>query len=154
MNGPYHDFFLLSCDDHAFSDYFQFLRHPDALRLSDDLIWYLYDTLSWIPTINPARDNEPHLGLCLYGPTVIHTDGAKAAKSVFGGWAEIFSGGPETLTLRGLWTVVEGDPADSGHYQELTVDRDELVSRLRRLFDFASQVLDSNGRYFILHLGV
>ena len=154
MQGPYHDFLLLSLDDYDFADYMALIGNPRAIRIAYDVILYLNDTLRWIPTINPAMKNEAIQGLCLYGPTVIHTDGAPVAKSLFGGWAEVFSQGPETLTLKGGWTYLEGQPPETGHYKSLQVERDPLVSDLRRLESYASKVSKSGGRHFILHLGI
>ncbi len=91
MPGPYHDFLLLSRAEHRFSDYMEFINDPVAIRIEDDLIRYIADTLEWIPTLNPAKNNESHRGLCYYGPTVIHTEGAQVASPIFNGWAELFA---------------------------------------------------------------
>lgn len=161
MPGPYHDFILLSRDDHDISDSRSFIlnhnalkAHPDALEIADDIILYLNDTLRWISTVIPGRKRKTHQGLDLYGQTVIHTEGAPIAKAVFGGWADIFSQGPETLTLRGDWSWIEGELSETGQYETLQIERDRLVSDLRRLEDNASKVSKSKGRYFILHWGI
>ncbi len=154
MPGPFHDFLLLPRTEASYSDYSRFIGDPRAISLEDDLIRYIADTLDWIPTRNPARD-EPHRGLCFYGPTVIEAAGASAAVTIFDSWSAIFARGPERLKLKGGWTMIEDDPTNKGgEYQELNVDRDEVVRKLRQFADYARKVLETNGDYFILHLGV
>ena len=153
MSGPYHDFLLLTRTEHRFSDYMRFINDPRAIRLEDELLHYIADTLEWIPTHNPAK-NEPHRGLCFYGPTVIHTEGASAAATIFGTWAALFASGPENLILTGGWTMIEGDLPNQGEYEKLNLDRDDLVRKLRQIADYAKQIVDTDGDYCILHLGV
>lgn len=161
MRGPYHDFILLSRDDYDISDARSFIldhealkAHPNALKIADDIILYLNDTLRWISTVIPGWKKKVHQGLDLYGQTVIQTEGAPVAKAVFGGWADIFAQGPETLTLQGCWYWVEGSLSETGNYETIRAERDSLVSDLRRLEDYASRVSKSGGRYFILHWGI
>jgi len=153
MPGPYHDFLMLSRTEHRFSDYRQFIHDPRAVRLADDLLHYIADTLEWIPTHNPAK-NESHRGLCFYGPTVIHTEGASAAAEIFGAWSTLFACGPKNCKLTGGWTMIENDPPNEGEYEKLNFDRDDLVRKLRQIADYAKHVVDTDGDCFILHLGV
>ena len=153
MPGPYHDFLLLSRTEHKFSEYSQFINDPRAIRLEDDLLRYVADTLVWIPTLNPAK-NEPHRGLCFYGPTVIHNEGASSAAAIFGAWAVLFACGPNTYKLTGSWTVTEDDPSSESGYEKLDIDREELVRNLRQLENYAKQICETNGDYYILHMGI
>jgi len=153
MPGPYHDFLLLSRNEHRFSDYNRFINDPRAIQIEDDLIQYIADTLKWIPAHNPAK-NESHRGLCFYGPTVIHTEGASATAAIFDSWAALFASGPDNLMLTGSWTMVEGDPPNEGKYETLNFDRDDVVGKLRQIADYAKQIVETHGDCFILHLGV
>ncbi len=153
MSGLNHDFMLISRTEHAFSDYSKFINDARAVRLHDDLIRYIADALLWIPTYNPAK-NEPHFGLCFYGPTVIHTEGALSAARVFSSWADLFAAGPERLILTGGWTWIEGDPMDQGKYEALKVDRDDFVLKLRQIAAYAQKIIESEGEYYILHYGI
>lgn len=153
MAGLYHDFLLLSQAEHRFSDYHRFINDPHAIQLHDDLLRYIVDSLTWIPTHNPAK-NECHRGLCFYGPTVIHTEGASVAAEIFGTWATLFACGPTTLTLTGGWTIIEDDSLSEGEYRKLKCDRDDLVRKLRQIADYAKQVVEKNGDYYILHFGI
>ncbi len=135
------------------TSYMRFSNDPRSIRLEDDLVRYIADTLVWIQTHNPAK-NESHRGLCFWGPTVIHTEGAADAADIFTQWANLFACGPKNLILTGGWTSIEGEPANEGTYEALSLDRDDVVSKLRQIADFAKQIIESKGEYFILHSGV
>ena len=153
MPGPYHDFLLLSQTECDFSDYMQFINDPRAIHVEDDLIRYMADTLAWIPTHNPST-NEFHYGLCTHGPTVIHTDGASSAAAIFDAWATLLDCAPATTNLTGGWSTIEGDPPGTGQYEQIDFARDEAVPKLRLIADYAKQIVETNGDYFILHSGV
>ena len=152
MAGLNHDGFLVSRSAYPYSAYAAFLTDPSGIQLHDDLIWYVNDTLQWIPTFNPARD-EPWSGLCHYGPTIISSEGAARAQGIFASWAAVFSNGPATLSLRGHWTRIDGD-ARNGAYDTIEVQRDELVEKLHLRTTYAQDVVQSNGALYILHLGI
>lgn len=153
MAGLNHDFFLLSRTEHPVTDYSRFINDPRAVVLHDDLIDYLYDTLHWIPSFNPAR-GEPTTGLCRCGVTVIQTEGASQAAQVFSSWADLFSVGPKSLRLTGGWTWIEGQPDTEGEYARLVFDGPETIGSLRRLAAYARQVAESDGDLYILHIGI
>ncbi len=107
----------------------------------------------FFPSLNPAK-NEPHRGLCFYGPTVIHTEGDQAASAIFSVWAALFACGPKNLMLTGAWTMIEGHQPSEGLYEKLNIDRDDVVGKLQQIAKFANQVAATDGQYFILHLGI
>ncbi|MGP0062829.1 MAG: hypothetical protein ACLQGP_04400 [Isosphaeraceae bacterium] len=153
MAGPNHNFFLLSQTEHPFTGYMRFINDPRAIQLHDDLVGYMYDSLVWIPSFNPAK-GEPSDGLCRWGPTIIHTDGASRAAKIFSSWADIFSTGPELLHLTGEWSWTEVQPQSSGEYERLEFDRQEIVGALRRLAAHGERVAAGDGDLYILHLGI
>ncbi len=153
MAGLNHDFFLLSKTEHPFNSYMRFINDPRAIQLHDDLVGYMYDTLVWIPSFNPAK-SEPSTGLCRWGPTVIDTVGASQAVQIFSSWADLFSVGPGWLRLSGEWSWIEGQPDSGGEYERLEFDRQETVGTLRRLAEYARRVAAGDGDLYILHLGV
>lgn len=160
-----HDFLLLDRDIDGEWALTRFIDDARSIHLHDDLLRYMGDTLAWIPTFNPAR-REAHLGFCWWGSTVIGVEGAATAERVFRAWAELFSLGPPVLALTGAFSWVEEDHvplpgglerAESlakGAYSKLEFDRDEVVSVLRQLAEYASHVRSTDGRCYILHNGV
>lgn len=153
MAGPNHDFFVLSQIEHPFTSYMHFINDPAAIQLHDNLVGYMYDTLDWIPTINPAK-GEPSTGLCRWGPTIIHTNGASKAFQVFSSWASLFSAGPRQLRLTGEWSSAVGRSEHECKYEPLEFGRKESVGAIRRLAAAAERVAASDGDLYILHLGI
>ena len=149
-----HDFFLLSTREHPFTDYMKWINHRDAIRIHDDVMNYMHDTLNWITCYNPAQKMMRHKGLNFYGPTVIKEDGAVDAEKVFTTWANLFSIGPERIKLRGTYGWTEGEGKGTGGYSEISVYREEVVDRLRTLAKYSKSVATGNGALFLLHLGI
>ncbi|HVF87091.1 MAG TPA: hypothetical protein VM866_05845 [Pyrinomonadaceae bacterium] len=153
MSGLYHDFFLVSRKEHDFSDYMFFINSPNSLKIPDDLIRYMLDTMNWLSTYNPAK-SEDHKGLCLYGPTVIRTEGAGTAAKVFRSYADLFSNDPKKLRLTGPWSAEEGKPRAEGGYQQIEFERDMVVGELRQLAADLDRVAESDDEMYVLHLGI
>jgi len=130
----------------------------------DDPLRYLEDTLSWIPTVIPSLPGNPAgQGLNWYGPTVINRTGGVLFRDACALWAQLFSQGPEQLTLRGpfsyRWpseaeetTVTWDQLADLGEYDRIKVDREWLVQALTTLSGFGQQA--AMGSHFILHVDI
>ncbi|MDI1446051.1 hypothetical protein [Polyangium sp. 6x1] len=152
MAGLNHSFFLVRASEFAPAEFDHFVTLPGEIELHDDLLRYMGDTLAWIPTHNPARD-EPCMGLCMYGPTLIHVEGARVAAAVFSTWARLFALGPSDLDLTGGYAWVGADPS-TGDYERLHIGRDVLCSRLNGLALRAEQVASGEGRLYLLHFGV
>lgn len=154
MAGLYHDFLLLKKEDRRSSNYYMgFIGDPRAIRLSDDLIEYIDDTLDWVPTFNPAKKKSRH-GLCLCGITEIHAEGASVLASILDAWAQVFGYGPRVLSLTGEWATEEDMLLNEGKYETLSFNRDETVAALSKLADCARRVVATDGEHFILHLGI
>ena len=147
-----HDFLLLSRTECAPQDYLKLFRHPDAIHVHDDLLNYIADSLRWVPTLNPARD-EHGFGLNFHGPTTIFADGAGLAAKIFRTWAQLFRLGPEHLSLTASWTEVVGK-LNSGHFVRLHFERDLICSSFEKIAIFCDRVVTSNGAHFIAHLGI
>lgn len=150
---PMHDFLLLPEKSNDYSDYMQHLKDPKLLKLNDDLVLYIWDTLSWIPTINPANRAEwGGYGLNYYGPTVINKVGAPKAARIFRRWAALFGEGPAELQLTGGFECKEGEPSSSGQYAVVTTARDSVVKIFVQIAELAEQA--ATGESFVLHWGV
>jgi hypothetical protein len=101
MGGLLHDFFLVDRQEFDYWNYSHFHNDEQAVRVHDDLIRYMGDSLEWISCHVPMT--LPNLkevkGLHYYGPTIIKQEGAEEACNVFRIWAELFSRAPQTLQL-------------------------------------------------------
>jgi hypothetical protein len=134
----------------SFQQILQLITSPVSLR--DDVVRYMADTLQWIPCYNPATRRK-HPGLNLYGITLLTWEGASSAKAIFENWARLFSLGPERLRLTGMFATTLGTN-DPGKYSILSLNRNRLVRTLCILAAQCEEVANSDGRGFILHLGI
>ena len=148
-----HDFILVDRTTHPSADYALFINHPSLVHIHDDLMRYMVDSLRWIPTLNPAKKDECGLGINFYGPTAIVAEGAVIAERIFRAWAELFQCSPEKLFLTGAWCSIEGKP-NSGHYEKLWFERNQVVSALIQIADYCAQTTSSNGERYLLHFGI
>jgi hypothetical protein len=70
-----HDFWLFRPEEHAYTDYRDlFAQHDAPVSIDDEILRYFFDTIAWIPTFNPAK-NERGNGLNWWGPTIIDQAG-------------------------------------------------------------------------------
>ncbi len=158
-----HDFWLFREGERAYTEYRDLSsRHDAPVKIDDEILRYCVDTLRWIPTFNPAK-NERGNGLNWWGPTIIRQESGDSFHHVFAAWAHMFSCGPEHFQLRGtfswLWPYDESEHLISeaelhtmGSYTLLQVDRDNLVHQFAQLANFGVQT--ATGSFFILHLGI
>src|SRR3954464_7890116 len=118
MAGLLHSFYLVNLDQYDYWSFQNFYHQETTNFLHDDVVHYMEDSLKWIRCYSPAVKTELQelRGLDFYGVTVIKEDGARAAKQIFSAWAELFSQGPEILSLTGPWGWIEGEPPESGRY--------------------------------------
>lgn len=151
MAGLNHDFFLVSWDLYNYGDFSEFYNHP-----KDDLISYMGDTLKWIPCYFPKNRNKLVAceGLNYDALTIIKQDGAIIARRIFTLWADLFLNSPEHLKLTGNFGWIEGEDKSFGNYSIIKAKRDEVVKSLKQIADYAKEVESSNGKLFILHLGI
>jgi hypothetical protein len=157
MDGPFHDFLLVDSKQYDYSQYMELIHHPSSVRIGDDVIFYIGDSLQWISSYKPPWRNkkeEAMSGLNLYGPTVIKSEGAKVAESVFDAWISLFGNAPDNMTLRGPFEGYEGSLLEEGDYSVLKLRRDELLDSLTKISDSCRIVQESNDRMYLLHLGV
>lgn len=158
VDAPAHIFLLIPANEQSYARYPRALQEHAApsVLLSDAVVWYMHDTLCWIPTLNPTNQQElAGYGLNLYGITIINCTGAAVAQQVFRTWADLFATGPETLHLRGPWSEQPGEDPDSveqSGYTTCYLERDTLVAALRTLATFAEQA--RSGEFVLLHAGV
>jgi hypothetical protein len=142
-----HTFGLVHCDrcdakaflGLGYADMRTRIEMPVAIH--DDLLHYIGDTLRWIPTYDPSK-NEDQFGLNFWGITIITSSGAEVSRCVFEGWSSLFAVGPSKLTLTGHYEFAE-DSAKS-----------EVVKKLNGLGHICEQVLQRPEGAFLLHFGI
>jgi hypothetical protein len=150
---PTHDFQLLPEKGGEYSDYLRYINDPRAVKVDDDLVLYMLDTLQWIPTVNPANPAAWRgRGLNYWGPTVINRAGAGKAASLFRLWAALLQEGPEDVELTGGYEWAEGTAVSEGRYAVVTAKRDAVVRSFHAIAGYAEQA--ASGEFYVLHFGV
>ncbi len=144
-----HEFGLLS-EAIPYSSYSQYFARLD-IKIDDDIVLYIWDTLTWVPTLNPATRIAGY-GLNYHGVTIIDKHGAEKLSSICRLWAELFDLGPDQLELTGQFGWTEGGVQASGEYLILKARKGELVQSLRSLAQYADRA--ASGNYYILHAGI
>lgn len=160
-----HDFWLLRESERLYKDHYDLIRRRDApVRLHDDFMFYFYDSLLWIPTLNPSKpEGSVGCGLNGYGSTIINQTGGLLWSQIWSSWAQLFTHGPEQLRLQGEYSwqwpfdesehlVSEDQLGTFGRYEYVEIDRDELVRVLTLLAQFGEQA--ATGEFFIFHVGI
>ena len=127
----------------------------DCVLLDMDIYWYIGDGLNWIPSVIPhnmkAYPNK--IGLDEHGMTVINKVGAPIAYKIFKSWAEIFSCGPDLITLTNTSKeLLEDDFERYQKYKVASVEKCVLVRTFETLAQYADQA--STGKFYIWHLGI
>ncbi|MCC9608872.1 hypothetical protein LOC68_08090 [Blastopirellula sp. JC732] len=150
---PTHKFLLLPENEGDYAAYAQHVSDPRALKVSDDLIRYMLDTLNWIPSINPANQAAWNgYGLNYYGPTVINKTGAPKAARIFLMWGSLFQEGPDKIELTGSYQWLEGAPESSGQYEKITMPRESIAKTILDLAELAEGAI--SGEFYLLHVGI
>ncbi|EFH83320.1 hypothetical protein [Ktedonobacter racemifer] len=163
--GMQHKFWLLREDQYTYTVWQDLASQCDApVSLHEDILRYFFDSLQWIPTLNPAKPGLPTgYGLNWWGPTIINQTGGSVFYRVWSAWSQLLSCGPEKLRLQGAFTwqwpfpesehLLEEDQIHIlGCYETLDINRDELISICTTFAGFGEQA--ATGEFFILHEGI
>ncbi|WP_426453120.1 hypothetical protein ACP26L_13305 [Paenibacillus sp. S-38] len=153
-----HDFILISQNDYnALLHSTEILkyrdRHPaNVAVMSDGMFAYMQDSLSWIETHNPSK-NVREYGFNRYGQSMVERRGAEKFLRLMEAWFLIFSEAPDQVILTGeyTWDGAEA-PIESGYYEPLTFQREEMLDCLGRLISFAKKVQEED--YIIIQCGI
>ncbi len=162
-----HDFVVLNKVEYTYNDYMNEIKKvPCDVSIHDDLIMYFYDYLEWLPTYNPSMKIR-HTGLNLYGVTVIDLDGACQALELMSNIVNIFKLSPQVLKLKGGFSYqladnedslsndnIERIVKDSLKQEKLIYQRDEVIEQFEKLAKCFKRVVDSDGKLYVLHMGI
>lgn len=162
-----HDFVVSNKEIYTYQDYMNVINKvPYDVSIHDDLILYFYDFLQWIPAYNPSMEIR-HMGLNLYGVTIIDIDRAQQAYDLFVHIVDILKLSPETLKLNGGYSYQLADDEDpfseskecrivrnSLKQEKLTYQRDDISDQFKKIAECFKKVIDSNGQLYVLHFGV
>lgn len=149
-----HQFFISEPSKDPDYDYKLFHGRVADVSLHDDLLYYIHDSLKWISSYNPAGKMKPQTGLNLVGPTVLKCSGARKLSKVLNAWSSLFRQSPRELRLTGGFGWIEGQSSDTGTYNRLVFDRDEVVADFESLARLCQEVAESDESVFVMHFGL
>lgn len=149
----FHDFFLTELSENPRFNFSCYHDKTPSVSIHNDLIEYIGDSLSWLSTYNPATSMEKQTGLNLCGPTVLKSADAKHLYYISKCWSELFKLSPNTLNLTGSYSWID-DKIETGRYERLVFDRDEVVASFEFLAATCLKVSESNDTSFIMHFGL
>lgn len=121
-----------------------------TVRIHDDLLHYIGDSLRWIRCYNPST-HKSHLGLNWYGITIITA--AEHAAEISDSWLTLFSHSPKRLKLKGPFVSIVGVPG-SGRWEYLRLDRDAVIQTLNSFSACCRRAASSKGTEAVIHLGI
>ena len=145
-----YDFSVLDVSEFIPRNWIAFPKE-NQLSIDADIVHYMWDALSWIPSEWPHQNMEKRLGLDMTGPSIIWAEGAVLLEKLLYGYAAIFETAPETFTLKGGATWIEDGEmilTSSIERQTISVEKHAIISHLSTLADMASVVASSeNGKF-------
>ena len=155
MVGPFHDFILLEKDEYNKLGYGGFFHDERRSSISDDLIRYILDTLSWIPSQNPSNEKSwKGYGLNLYGPTLFTSEGGRIASQVFQHWIGLFKLAPPSFQLHsGFVTTSKENGEEVLLPHVIHVEKEECILLFETIVHWAHKV-SVDEHYVLLHNGV
>ncbi|MEK5393428.1 hypothetical protein NSQ59_24275 [Margalitia sp. FSL K6-0131] len=151
-----HDFYLVPKDVMLNKDivsYMDSIKESAVgnVKIHDDLILYMNDTLKWVPSkCTPFTKRFNEMGLDYYAMTILDEDSATTLKDVLLGWRMIFASAPKEITLTGMYIL--SDDQEDGEYEKIIFDKDEVLEQLDALIAFIIEV-EKHG-HKIYHLGI
>lgn len=145
-----HDFYLIKKSETQDEDFFQyFWRDKDDyedliveyIGLEDKIVEYIYDSLTWIPCMNPAfPENPKQVGFNNIGITLFDEHSADSLISIFSSWRDLLKNGPNEI----LKMIYYHDYSED---ELVRFDRDFAIAKFEKFISISKQL--SEGNYYI-----
>ncbi|PAE42782.1 hypothetical protein [Bacillus sp. 7884-1] len=124
----------------------------DSVVIHDDLIQYIFDSLEWIPSKNPALRGTPAgQGLNYHGVTLFDKHSSPTLERVFSSWKDLFKNSPIILELTGEFVYDENDEI-LGTYEKLVFNRDEVIKLFEKIISMSVKI--AKGDCYLYHCGI
>lgn len=118
----------------------------DYTTLDINVCDYIYDSLTWIPCMNPAFPGNPkQVGINDIGITLFDEHSASSLISIFTAWRDLFKNGPSVIQKLIYFHEYSDDDF-------LSFDRDDTIEKFEKIIDISKQL--SDGEYYLYHCGI
>jgi hypothetical protein len=119
----------------------------DSVKIHDDMITYIYDSLNWIPSRNPAlRDMPNGQGIHYHGITLFDEHSSEALLKIFTAWRDLFSNAPDIFQLKGPFII------NRDEHEILYFSRNEIIDQFETMISMSNYLADGN--YYLYHCGI
>lgn len=146
-----HELYLIKKTETQDDSFFQYFYRDrdnykhlilDYTTLDVNVYDYIFDSLTWIPSANPAFPGRPKdMGFNTTGLTLFDENSASSLCSIFTAWRDLFKNGPSEI--RKLMYSIEDN---------VSFDRDYTIEQLEKIINFSKQL--SRGEYYLYHVGI
>lgn len=118
----------------------------DFITVDMNVIDYIYDSLTWIPCMNPALTGNPkQVGFNNIGITLFDEYSSSSLISIFTAWVDLFKNGPSRIQKL-IYFHGESDE------EILSFERDETIEKFEKIIYLSRQL--SEGKYYLFHCGI
>jgi len=121
----------------------------DSISVDINVIDYIFDSLTWIPCMNPAFPGNPQqVGINHIGITLFDEHSAASLISIFTAWIDLFKNGPSVIQKLIYFLDYQENP-DEGL---LNFERDATIEKFEKIISMSKQL--SEGNCYIFHCGI
>mgnify|MGYP003426309295 FL=1 len=121
----------------------------DSISVDIQVIEYIFDSLTWIPCMNPAFPGNPQqVGINHIGITLFDEHSAASLISIFTAWVDLFKNGPSVIQKLIYFLDYQENP-DEGL---LSFERDATIEKFEKIISMSKQL--SEGKCYIFHCGI
>lgn len=126
---------------------FRILEEKEQVRIDDNLILYIIDTLKWIDTFSSLKNNIETKGLNYHGITYLKGESIRKLKNIISCWKELFDVAEEKFELSGIYYN-----SKRNRYLKNRYSKKEIIESLEKLINLCNKA--EKGNKIIEHQGV
>ena len=121
----------------------------DSISVDINVIDYIFDSLTWIPCMNPAFPGNPQqVGINHIGITLFDEHSAASLISIFTAWINLFKNGPSVIQK----LIYFLDYHENSDDDLLSFERDATIEKFEKIISMSKQL--SEGNCYIYHCGI
>ncbi len=150
-----HDFYLIKKTETQDEDFLKYFWRDkedykdlivEYIGLEDNIVEYIYDSLTWIPCRNPSLPGMPkQISFNNIGITLFDENSATSLISIFTAWSDLLKNGPKEILKMIYYHNYSED-------ELVRFDRDYAIAKFEKFSSISKQL--SKDKYYIYHCGI